>query len=320
MPSTADEYFRTAFASAGHGVAVCELNGRFAAVNDVLCTLVARTPDELSRLRFHDITHPDDLPVSVERVERLLSGDISHYELEKRYRHRNGEWIPIRLNVGVVDDATGKPRHLVAQIQDLSEVREALTEANVQRKHREETAVELLRAVARTVEKADRYTTAHQGRVADLARRIAEAIGLPQHTVTATRLGAMMHDIGKIHVPQQILTKPGRLSESELALVREHVDVGYDILARASLPWPVADIVRQHHERVDGGGYPRGLKRTDICIEARIVSVADVYDSIANFRPYRPARGRNAALAELVANSDTLYDGDVVRACAEVTE
>lgn len=174
-------------------------------------------------------------------------------------------------------------------------------------------------AVASALEKRDPYTAGHSVRVAELAAALASEIGRPD---LADRLGLVgsVHDIGKISVPAEILAKPSSLAPAEFALIKTHPETGYEILRNIDFGWPAADIVLQHHERLDGSGYPRGLKGAEICLEARIIAVADVVEAMSSHRPYRPALGISAALEEISANKDRLYDGSVVAACIRIFE
>lgn len=172
-----------------------------------------------------------------------------------------------------------------------------------------------IQAVAATIEKRDPYTAGHQRRVAQLAERLAIGLGLPEDSVHGIRLTASIHDIGKIHVPAEILSYPGRLPEIEFALIRQHPQVGYDILKNVDFPWPVAEMVYQHHEHLDGSGYPRRLRGDQIIQGARIIAVADVVEAIALYRPYRPGLGVDAALAEIEAYRGAYYAPDVVDVC-----
>ncbi|MDD5057346.1 MAG: response regulator [Sideroxydans sp.] len=169
--------------------------------------------------------------------------------------------------------------------------------------------------VARMMEMRDPYTAGHERRVAQLACDIGKAMGLPERQVEGLRVIGYLHDIGKIAVPAEILSKPSRLTEVELAMVKSHAKAGYDILRDMEFPWPVAQAVWQHHERLDGTGYPQGLKGDDIILEARILMVADVVEAMASHRPYRPAIGLTGALAEISTNRGKYYDERVVDAC-----
>lgn len=175
----------------------------------------------------------------------------------------------------------------------------------------EETIV----AISKAVEARDPYTGGHQRRVAELACAIAKVLGLEADRIVGIRMGATIHDIGKIKVPAEILTKPVRLSEIEFMLIKEHARVGSEILGDIHFPWPVKDIAYQHHERVDGSGYPQGLKGEEICFEARIVAVADVIEALSSHRPYRPGQGVEVALEEIRKNRGIFYDAQVVDAC-----
>lgn len=172
-----------------------------------------------------------------------------------------------------------------------------------------------IQAVASTVEMRDPYTAGHQRRVAQLATAIAKELGLPEEEVKAIRMTGSVHDIGKIYVPAEILNRPGRLSSVEMTLVKSHAQVGYDILKGVELSWPVAEMVLQHHERMDGSGYPRGLKGDQILPGARILAVADVVEAMASHRPYRPGLGLEQAIAEITTHRGTLYDPAAVDAC-----
>jgi len=170
-------------------------------------------------------------------------------------------------------------------------------------------------AMARLVESRDPYTAGHQRRVASIAGAIGRELGLDVDTLEAIALAAIIHDVGKIGVPAEILAKPTRLTAIERRLIEQHAEIGYGILAPIEFPWPVADIVRQHHERQDGSGYPLHLAGDAIRFEARVLAVADVVEAISSHRPYRPALGLDAALEELEKHRGTSYDDCVVGAC-----
>jgi HD-GYP domain-containing protein (c-di-GMP phosphodiesterase class II) len=176
----------------------------------------------------------------------------------------------------------------------------------------------IVQAMAMTVERRDPYTAGHQRRVSDLARGVAVEMALSSHQIDGIRIAGLIHDLGKICVPAEILSKPGQLSEIEHTLIKDHPQVGYEILKEVEFPWPVAQIVLQHHERIDGSGYPAGLCGEDILVEARTLAVADVVEAMASHRPYRPTLGRDMALEEISQNRGVLYDPDVVDACMKL--
>lgn len=172
-----------------------------------------------------------------------------------------------------------------------------------------------VKALANTIEQRDPYTAGHQDRVAQLAVAIGSELGLAKSRLTGIEMGGVIHDIGKIAVPAEVLNRPGALSEAEFALIKAHPEKGYAIVKEIDFAWPVTEMILQHHERLDGSGYPNGLKGDKICLEARIIAVADVVEAITSHRPYRPGRGIDVALDEITEGRKTLYDPDVVEAC-----
>lgn len=165
-----------------------------------------------------------------------------------------------------------------------------------------------IKAMAMTLEIRDPYTAGHQKRTADLAYAIAKEMNLAPEIVEGVRLASMIHDIGKISIPAEILSKPSLLPNMDLSLIRSHPKVGHDILKEIDFPWPIAKIVLQHHERNNGSGYPSGLKNYDILMEAKVLAVADVVEAIASHRPYRPAFGTQEAMDEISRNQGILYE------------
>jgi len=176
----------------------------------------------------------------------------------------------------------------------------------------------IIQAMALTVETRDPYTAGHQRRVADLAYAIAVEMGLTEVKIEGVRMSGVIHDLGKISVPAEILSKTGRITKAEYMIIKTHPQVGYDILKDIEFPWPVGQIVLQHHERMDGSGYPDALSGKDILIEARIMAVADVLEAMASHRPYRPALGIDIALEEIAKNKGVFYDTEVAEACLRI--
>lgn len=177
-----------------------------------------------------------------------------------------------------------------------------------------------IEAMAKTMEWRDPYTAGHQKKVAMISMAIAKRLGWDEDKVQSLYMAGMVHDIGKVAIPSEILTKPTHLTVLETKLVQEHVESGYQILKDIPFPWPIADMVRQHHERLDGSGYPRGLKGDEICPQARILAVADTIEAMATHRPYRPARGLRAAMDEIKAQAGTKLDAKVVDAALGLME
>jgi PAS domain S-box-containing protein/putative nucleotidyltransferase with HDIG domain len=221
----------------------------------------------------------------------------------------------LHFTSAAIRDARGEMIGAIETMTDISPLKRAEDELreNVERLKKVMSGV--IRAIDVIVETRDPYTAGHQHQVARLATAIATEMGLPADTVEAIYVAASIHDLGKIYVPAEILSKPGHISDIERGIIRTHPQVGYDILKSIDFPWPIAEIVLQHHERIDGTGYPRGLKDGDIRIEALILGLADVVESMGSHRPYRPTLGTEKALDEIRKNRGTLYDPAVVDVC-----
>ncbi|HCL90541.1 MAG TPA: hypothetical protein DHW70_04395 [Candidatus Atribacteria bacterium] len=172
-----------------------------------------------------------------------------------------------------------------------------------------------IEAISLVTEARDAYTAGHQRKVSKLAVALAEEMGFPKDRVEGIKISALIHDVGKINLPVEILSKPGKLSEIEFNLIKNHSQIGHDILKKIDFPWPIAEIVLQHHEKINGSGYPGGLKGDEILLEAKIICVADVVEAMSSHRPYRPALGIEKALEEISQNKGTLYDPEVVDTC-----
>jgi len=235
---------------------------------------------------------------SREQKKTELTNEMGEYWLVRAY--------PV---IGPDGDVTG-----------VVEVSEDITERKRASKKLEAAFDALVRIASDIVSAKDPYTAGHQKNVSDLAVAIGKKMGLNYETLTCLKFAGLLHDIGKISIPSEILTRPVKLSNIELSLIKEHSRNGYNILKDIDLPWPIADIVLQHHERLDGSGYPNGLKNDEIRLESRIIAVADVVEAITSHRPYRQALGIEHALNEIKKNSGILYDPAVVEACVQVFE
>jgi len=244
-------------------------------------------------------------------LQPLLSGMKIKEVFETYHRRKDGSTYPVEVYLQVVE-LTNK-KNCLAIVLDISERKQA--EQNL-----EKTLYGIIKAAARTAEVRDPYTAGHQEKVAELAEAIAQAMNLDDSRIKGVRLASMIHDLGKIAIPPEILNKPGRLTEIEMELIKTHSTVGFEILKDIEFPWPIAEIVYQHHEKIDGSGYPRGLKGEQILLEARIICVADVVEAISSHRPYRPSLGLDQALDEIKDNAGKLYDERVVKHCVELIE
>jgi PAS domain S-box-containing protein len=482
--------FRSYFDLPLVGMAMTSLDKGFLSVNDRICEILGYSREELVKLNWAEITHPDDIVADHTQFSRLLAGEIKAYSLEKRFLRKDSQCIWTMISIGCVRKPDGSVDYICGLLEDISQRKQA--ELNVQRLNRlyamssainamilretdlqamyqnacriavevglfkmawiglpdtegealvpiasagfvdgyldtfrldlndssmntgpasvcyrtgkcvtcndiahdlnfpaslrakaidrsyrsaasapimvegkavgiitlyatetgffndEEVelierlasalgfAIAALRAgqardryqrdlrasleqtiavIAETVSQRDPYTAGHERRVADLCIHIARGMGLDEERLQGLRLAASIHDLGKIGVPAEILSKPGRLTPIQYSLIQEHAQLGYEIIRSVPFPWPIADIVRQHHERLDGSGYPQGLKGDAILLESRILAVADVVESMMTHRPYRVARGLDTALEEIVNGSGVHYDTDAVDAC-----
>ena len=238
--------------------------------------------------------------------------------LELQMKHKDGSTVWTESTVSLVCDSHGMPVEIMGMVRDITERK--LAEEQLQHSlEKLENAMEgTIQAISLTVETRDRYTAGHQRRVAQLASAIGKEMGLSEDRVHGIRVAGLLHDIGKICVPTEILSKPGQLTPIEFAMIKTHPQVGYDILKTIEFPWPIAEIVLQHHERTNGSGYHSGLEGDDILLEARILGVADVVEAMSSHRPYRLALGIDKALDEISQNRGLLYDETVVEACTKV--
>ncbi len=271
-------------------------------------------PEELQGKSFFDIIHPADLnEVLLKGSELSLSRAKTRADC--RFRHRDGHYVWMELYVSAIADPEGRVESIIVCSREISERKEAeQKQAETLQMYRK--AMEgIICSMGIAIEKRDPYTSGHQQRVAGLAVAIAKEYGLQQEQTDGLRLAAEIHDIGKIAIPAEILNKPGELSALEFGIIKEHPATGYEILEGIEFPWPIATIVRQHHEKLDGSGYPAGLKGGEILIEAKILCVADVVEAMASHRPYRPALGVEEALGEILKQRGTLFDEEVVDAC-----
>jgi putative two-component system response regulator len=223
-----------------------------------------------------------------------------------------------------LDEAAFHERHAQAVNWKLEQKISELEAANDLLREGELRTRKLLAAVVATISKMveyrDPYTTGHEKRVGELAATIGRTMGLGESRVEGLRIAGFLHDVGKIAVPSEILTKPGALTSIERTMIEAHAQIGYDILSGIDFPWSIAEMAHQHHERIDGSGYPRGLRGDAILFEARILAVADVVEAMISHRPYRPARGPERAVEELRSGRGLRYDAEVVDACLRLFE
>jgi PAS domain S-box-containing protein len=277
--------------------------------------LTGWSPDELIGKPASDIyVRPKDREGLLAKLS--TNGFLRDYEVF--LKKKDGTHLYASLTASILTDPDGRPCGVAGTLRDITERKQAEEERQQSFKKLRKGLRATVQAISLTLEMKDPYTSGHQQRVSDLARSIATEMGLSIDRQDLIRTAASIHDIGKISIPSAILSKPTKLSDLEFGLIKTHSQSGYDILKDIEFPWPVADVVLQHHERINGSGYPQGLKGNAISLEARILAVADVVEAIAFHRPYRPSLGIYFALQEIARNKDILYDADVVDVCLKL--
>jgi putative nucleotidyltransferase with HDIG domain len=243
-----------------------------------------------------------------------ITGSIFEYEIIRK----DGTRRQIEVSASLKKDSSGNMIGFGGTARDITERKRAEEQLQQTLESLRKSVGATIQVMVSAVEMRDPYTAGHQIRTADLARIIATEMGLPKEKIDGIRMAGSIHDIGKISIPAEILSKPTKLTNNEFSLIKEHSHSGYEMLKDVESPWPLAQIVYQHHERMDGSGYPRNLKGNEILIEARIMAVADVVEAMASHRPYRPGLGIDAALAEIEKNKGTIYDNTVANACLKL--
>ena len=289
---------------------------------------IFRTSDVMDELFGIDDAYDRSLDGWIARIhpdDRAMMTDVILNEAMTRGQTIDREYRIVRASDGTTRwihslgdlrfDIRGLNLELHGTCEDITERKQAEEDLRKSNALLREALIGTVQSMASVVESRDPYTAGHQRRVAELAESIAAEMGLPADRTEGIRMAAFIHDLGKISVPSEILCKPTLLRKAELELLRDHPRAGYDILKDIAFPWPIARIVLEHHEKLDGSGYPGGISGDDILLESRVVTVADVVESMASHRPYRPSKGLDAALAEIGENAGTSYDGSVVDAC-----
>jgi len=307
-----EEIYRFLTERANDGIAIVQ-DRKFKYINPRLPEIIGYSPDEILHVPLRSIISAVELDKLIERYEKRLAGENMPALSETCLKHKDGRVVYVELNAGIIQ-YEGRPADLIVA-RDISGRKRAEQELKRALEKLRKAMGATIQAITLTVETRDPCTAGHQRRVADLARSIADQMGLDKEKIEALRVAASIHDLGKISIPSEILSKPGRLSEREFDLVKTHSQVGYDILKKIEFPWPIAKIVLEHHERMNGTGYPQGLKDGHIMREARILGVADVVEAMVSLRPYRMAHKLEEALEEISNNRGVLYDPEVVDSC-----
>ncbi len=316
-----ERWLTTMLKSIDDGVIATDNKGNIAFMNPLAETLTGwRQENALNKplnkvYKILNNTKEKEQPIS---IRDILKGDEYRLPGDIVLVSKVGKAIPVDHRAAPITDENGSTSGVVLAFRDITRQKQTEEEL-IQSYDRLKRAMEgTVQAMAFTIETRDPYTAGHQRRVTQLACALAGKMKLPKDVIEGVRMAGDLHDIGKIYVPAEILSKPGKLSEAEYNIIKTHSQVGYDILKTIEFPWPIADIVLQHHERIDGSGYPSGLHGKDILLEARILAVADVIEAMATHRPYRPAMSVEVALGEISENKGKLYDPKVVEACLKI--
>jgi len=306
------------FESVSDAILICDFaTMRILLANPAATALYGYSVDELRALTVPELSlEPEE---TAKHIRSLLRDGKTTRE-SRRHRHKSGE--PLTIEVSATMFVWHERQLLVAAVRDVSKrqrIEEALRNSEEQARHSaaelELALTETVTSISMMIELRDPYTAGHERRVAALAAAIALDMGMSVDAAKWLHVTGMLHDIGKVAVPAEILSFPGRLTPHQFRLVQDHAQNGYDVLRGIHFPWPVADAVLQHHERLDGSGYPNHLRGDAICMEARVLAVADVVEAMSSHRPYRPALGIDRALAEIEAQAGVHFDRNVVASC-----
>ncbi len=306
--------WETIFQGFPDGLMVTDADFTVRFVNNAFLRVIGKKAEEVLKRKCFEIFHHHmcDTP-GCPLAEARSKGQLKVIDSQKHCKTAN--WSSWTITATPILDAEGRFSGVVEKISDALMLQKAQEALHYSQERMRKTMGAIIQAVSMTIEKRDPYTAGHQRRVTKLCRAIATELGFSWSRIQGLRMAAAIHDLGKILVPAAILNRPGPMSEPEMAIIRMHPTTAHDILSKIAFPWPLAETVYQHHERMDGSGYPRGLKGDEILLEARILAVADVVESMAFARPYRPSVGLSAAVDEIKSQRGVRYDTQVVDAC-----
>ncbi|MBW2561614.1 MAG: HD domain-containing protein, partial [Deltaproteobacteria bacterium] len=292
-----------------------DLAGNLTFFNNALYRAMGYSKEELMGMNNREYTTPKTSKQAYETFREIYAtgkpAKIADYEIIRK----DGNIQTYDLSASLISDSSDRPVGFRGVVRDITEHKATGLELEKSYARLQNVLDETIRTLAFTVEVRDPYTAGHQRRVAQLACAVSRKMGLSSEDVRGVKMAALIHDVGKIKVPAEILSKPGLLTSNEMALIRTHPETGSDILKKIEFPQPISEIVLQHHERIDGSGYPHGINGKEMRIEAKIIAVADVVEAMVSHRPYRPAMEIIKAIEEISQNKGLLYDAEVVEAC-----
>ncbi|OHD66873.1 MAG: hypothetical protein A2176_12485 [Spirochaetes bacterium RBG_13_51_14] len=294
-----------------------DLRGNHTYCNKAMTDIVGYSTKELIGTSYRILMHSETANELARNFNRLYRSETPEKTMVYEIIRKDGTVRTVEISVSLIRLPSGKKTGFRGIMRDITERMLAIDLQkgfNMMRKALGQT----VQSLSRALEVRDPYTAGHHRHVSDLARSIATEMGISRDIIDGIRIAGSIHDIGKISIPSEILNKPGVLTEIEVKFIRTHPQMGYDILKTIDFPWPVASAVFQHHERIDGSGYPSGLSGNGIILEAKILAVADVVEAMSSYRPYRRAKGIDQALEEIRTQRNILYDQDVVDACLSI--
>ncbi len=308
-----EEQFRALGENAPDIIYTLDADGAFSYINPAWEKILGYKKEETIGRYFIDFVRKKDVRRCIRYFKRVRSDKETIKGFTGVLITRDGDERLFNISCSPNLDSAGEVSGAIGTIKDITDLEKSVEVLK--------TALQsTIDAMAVIVESKDPYTSGHQKRVMDIAVAIAEEMNLEEDKISGIRMAAMIHDIGKINIPAEILSKPGKLTDIEFSMIKTHPEAGYNILKNIEFMYPVAQIVRQHHEKMDGSGYPGGLSGNDILMESRVMAVADIVEAMATNRPYRPSLGIAEALKEIRQDRDTLYDPKVVDACLKLFE
>jgi len=287
-------------------------------VNQTELNMLGYKLEEMIHKSIFDFIEPDQREDAKERFLKKIAGKEPPKSTNRLYRRKDGSELFVSVDDRLERDIHGKITGIRTTMVDISKLKSAEEGLHEGLEKLQRTMDNTMHVIAHIAEMRDPYTAGHQVRVANLACAIAKIIGLSEDDIEKIRIAGLLHDIGKINIPIEILSKPGKISAAEFDIIKLHPKIGYEVVNEMETPYPVADTVLQHHERLNGSGYPSNLTDEKILFEAKIIGVADVVEAMSSHRPYRPAIGIKVALQEIQKNIDVLYDKRVVNACMKL--
>ncbi len=308
MIRESEERFRALGENAPDIIYTLNTSGLFTYVNPAWESILGHRKEEVIGRRFIDFINSEAVEHLVSSPENIRNNDEAIKDITTTILSKDGSERLFTMSCSPNLDAIGEVAGLVGTLKDISELKRNFDKL-------QKAMQGTIGAMSTVVDTKDPYTAGHQRRVADLACAIAEEMNLPEDDIEGIRMASLIHDVGKINIPVEILSKPGQLSRSEFNMIKTHPEVGYNILKNIEFTYPVAQTVYEHHERMDGSGYPRGISGDEIFLGARIIAVADVVEAMGSHRPYRPSRGIDNALEEVLQHRGVYYDPEVVDAC-----